>query len=147
MYRLTRDDGKSLFLDGGSWEGALELAFFYGWRPAGTEAPRRADGAAPRPEPQARPWDGHDYFSHHRQRVGSDDARALAGALLRALLHIPDSKARTEDTSAQSSSGAASTIPSRASAVADGLSSPRRNAIRRFAVFADRGGFTIGGSP
>jgi hypothetical protein len=88
-------------------------------------------------------WDSHDYFSHESQRVGQHDASALAEAVLRALEDIPDRIAfRPEDRGAVGV-GAPSPIPSRASAIADGLSVQRRSAMHRFVVFADRGGFTI----
>lgn len=141
-YRLTRDDGEEILVRGSTWESALELAFLYGWRPAGTETPptgawrsRRATGAR---------WDSSDYFSHQSQHVGEADARALAKAVDSALLAIPDWSSNAAKGSAADACVARTPVPSRASAVADGLSDPRRNLVRKVAAFASRGGFTIG---
>lgn len=145
MYRLTRDDGAELQVIGSAWESALELASLYGWRPAGTESPEsrprlRSDG-----RPRTDAWDRMDYFSYGSQRVGGLDARSFAESVLRALAHIPDREPHAEAPS-RSASPRSSPLPSRHSAVAEGMSAPRRRLLRRLAAFAGRGGFRIDGS-
>lgn len=158
MYRLTRDDGVELQMNGDLWESALELACLYGWTPAGTQTaqavPRRA-----MPNVMSKALNlSRDYFSLESQHVGRGDARQLADAVLRALGHIPDGSAIAPAVSAAAPGSApvagsapaavagsnASPIPSRASVFADGLTGHRRKVMSRFAEFAGRGGFTIG---
>lgn len=144
MYKLTRDDGVDLQLNGSIWEYALELAFLYGWKPAGTEMPRTLAWLGPE-KPSGMAWNSRDYFSRDQQHVGRGDARALAEAVLRALRHIPalaDGEVRSAGEGVSTSP-----IPSRASALADGLSAFQRRGVNRFAKFAVRGGFTIGEAP
>jgi hypothetical protein len=143
-YRLSRDDGVRLVVNGSDWEAALELAYLYGWHPAGTGTPptdawrnRRAGSSA------LLVWDSKDYFSRHDQHVDQRDARAIAQALQRALVHI-------EQPGDPRGAGArphpqASPMPSRAAARAEGLTTSRRNAIGKLAAFAIEGGFTIAG--
>lgn len=134
LYDLTRDDGTRLLVPANAWESALELAYLYGWRPAGTESPR---GAAPE-------WDTQDYFTHQRQRVSSDDARALGLALGRALRGFPDGASEGKDVPAPVRN---SPMASRAGAHQEGLNLSQRRAMDRFATFALWGGFTIHGDP
>jgi hypothetical protein len=122
---MTRDDGAVLSVSGNMWEAALELAFQHGWRPAGTEAPRTASYRSRSP----RPWDGQDYFSHDSQHVGTDDARALAGAVRLALARVSNPVAVARHSAAEGASR------SRRS---------RCNALQRLVAFAHHGGFTIG---
>ena len=71
-----------------SWCKVLELAFEYGWRPAGTQAPtfqQADDGTAE----TAKDWSG-TYLTNDYQRVGDEDAANIAEALRRALSDIPD---------------------------------------------------------
>jgi hypothetical protein len=141
-YRLSRDDGARLDVHGSAWEAALELAYLYGWHPAGTETPQTDAWRNSRPS-SAGPalWDAQDYFSRQLQHVGQRDARALAQALDRALHQIQD-----EGPAATRVHARASPMPSRATARAEGLSVSRRTAIGRLAAFANAGGFTIAGS-
>lgn len=144
MYRLTRDDGVELQVSGAIWEAALELAYLFGWRPLGTEVPRAGDWRSRR-MPGAPLWDHRDYFSFQGQHVGHADARALAGAVTLSLEQIPDWDSPSRPKSVESAP--TSLVPSRESAMAEGLSGSRRNLMRRLATFASRGGFTIGGNP
>ena len=73
-YRLTRDDGAQIDVAGVVWESVLELAYRYGWRPTGTDAPRTS--ALSR-------WTRADYFSASSQYVRAVDARELGTAALR----------------------------------------------------------------
>ena len=57
-----------------TWHGCLELALAFGWQPAGTIAPYGCKG----------PWDG-TYSGNDGQGVSSEDARAMAEALYRAV--------------------------------------------------------------
>jgi hypothetical protein len=142
-YGLSRDDGVRLVVNGNDWEAALELAYLYGWKPAGTEAPRTDAWRNHRPSSVgALVWDAKDYFTRHQQHVGPHDARALAQALQRAVVQI-------ELPREESSAGAptrSSPLSSRATARAEGLSASRRKALGRLATFATEGGFTIAGA-
>jgi hypothetical protein len=145
LYRLTRDDGAQHRLNGSLWEAALELAYLYGWRPAGTDPPRSSAPQACRPT--ARTSGRLDYFSLQSQHVRQDDARRLAEALMRSLESIPDSPSipggpRRFPVAAAS----LSVVPSRASAVAEGLSAARKQALRNLARFAACAGFSIDGT-
>lgn len=139
IYCLTGDDGAQLRVRGDTWESSLELAFFYGWRPLGTEAPQTEAWRNPTAAGQ-RAWDRKNYFSRESQHVDAADARALADAVYLALQAVPDSS-RAVGTRAPRK---AAPLPSRASANADGLSHSRRKLILEVARFAHRGGFTIG---
>lgn len=144
MYRLTRDDGSQILINGSIWESLLEIAYVYGWRPAGTEAPRTSAWLQRRTVSRGLVWDRSDYFSHESQHVGHNDAHDLSGAVARALRAIPD-RVEAQEADTYAVPAGASCIPSRASASADGLSPHRRNVMRRFATFAGSGGFTISG--
>ncbi len=132
-------------MSGGAWEAALELAFLYGWKPAGTNSPRTEAWKSRQAVNGAPVWDSQDYFSYESQRVGRADACALSQAILRAMGQIPDGGPTREDHRRPVGPILPSPIPSRASAIADGMSTYRRNVMRRFARFADSGGFTIDG--
>jgi hypothetical protein len=143
-YRLSRDDGVRLVVDGNAWEAALELAYLYGWQPAGTESPRNDAWQSGRQSSATMPvWDAKDYFSRHDQHVGPRDARALAEALRRALVQIQSGR---QERGPLAPDSRASPLPTRATARAEGLTSSRRNAIGRLAAFAIEGGFTIAGA-
>ena len=146
MYCLKRDDGAEFRLDSGIWEVVLELAYVYGWRPAGTESPRTSAWRSRRGASDGLAWDARDYFSHESQRVARVDASALAQALQRAVQQIPDRLLPDDDGRGAVDTGSPATFPSRASVVAEGLSVRRKRSLHRFAVFARSGGFTIDGS-
>jgi hypothetical protein len=147
-YRLTRDDGVGLQVNGNAWETALELAYLYGWKPAGTDAPEAGSWLDQRTSTEALSWDRQDYFSHQSQRVGREDARALAGGVSRALADIADKASRLAvGREVFLEVIPAGCLPSRASALADGLSVTRRNTMSRLVAFASSGGFTIDGAP
>jgi len=143
VYRLRRDDGVELQVSGSLWESALELAYVYGWKPAGTQRPRTGAWARPDEGAHAPAWDGQDYFSYESQRVGRGDARALAAALFRAILSVPDWQLAGRHPGAHGGDSS-SPIPSRASVTADGITDHHRRIMKRFAAFAECGGFTIG---
>lgn len=143
MYRLRRDDGAEFRVSGSLWEAALELAYLYGWKPAGTECPRTGAWARSDDQMHEPSWDGQDYFSYESQRVRRSDARALSAALLRAILNVPDWPFADRPSSSPAVDSS-SPIPSRASVTADGITDHRRRIMRRFVAFAERGGFTIG---
>jgi hypothetical protein len=145
VYRLTRDDGAELQVTGNVWESALELASLYGWEPAGTESPEIRDRVSPDDRRRALAWDRMDYFSYESQRVGPCDARALAESVIRALADIPE-REFCSDATVREAARRALSLPSRHSAVVEGMSAPRRKLLRRLAAFADRGGFLIEGS-
>ena len=91
-YRLERDDGAEIDVQGGVWETVLELAYMNGWVPAGTQEPRNDSwrraplGTATRTTYLApRPWRTGDYFSGVGQYVRPSDASAMAAAVLRGL--------------------------------------------------------------
>jgi len=67
------------------WPLLLILATNYGWEPAGTETPFIYESD----EAKLGKWEG-GYCSNDGQVVTSDDAAALADALERALMDIPD---------------------------------------------------------
>lgn len=143
LYGLTRDDGVRLLVPANAWESALELAYLYGWRPAGTQSPRATAPAGTNSD-AAQAWDAQDYFTPLRQRVQSDDARSLARALDRALRGFgeDDPKAQASQTPQR-----ASPMASRSAARQAGLNPTQRRAMDRFAAFAQCGGFTIQGAP
>ena len=122
-YRLTRDDGVELDVPGALWESVLELAFRNGWKPAGTQEPRKSDWrrkgvgevASPR---ESRVWPTGDYFSGQSQYVRPEDAWSLSAAVLRAL---PTPENGSEEVDLR-----------------------RKGGARGLAVFARSGGFFIG---
>ena len=133
-YRLTRDDGTEIDVQGALWESVLEIAFLNGWVPAGTEEPRtdswrRAMAANVSQPPVLAPrrWPSGDYFSGASQYVRPDDASSLAAAVLRA---FPMSKV--------AATGGNGDAP-----VSDGRPRPERGV----ALFASGGGFVIGEKP
>lgn len=140
MYRLTRDDGVELLVDGTVWESALALGYAYGWRPAGTDRPQSGADALPR---SSAPWDSRDYFSCHSQHVGHEDARALALAVYEALLETPDTD-RAPRSAPAGPTRATAPRRRRAAAIAAGLTLHRKRSMSRLVAFADCGGFTIG---
>lgn len=133
-YRLTRDDGTEMDVQGALWESVLEIAFLNGWVPAGTEEPRtdswrRAMATNVRQPPvlAPRPWPSGDYFSGASQYVRPDDASSLAAAVLRA---FPMSRV-------VATNGAGNPPPA----------SERPRPERGVALFASGGGFVIGEKP
>jgi hypothetical protein len=82
-----------------AWCAVLELAYEYGWEPAGTEAPEftfyAPDGVTV-DEAQTREWRQHyrnwdgSYFGNAFQVVCDEDAANIAEALERALDDVPD---------------------------------------------------------
>src|SRR4026207_186588 len=69
-----------------SWAKALELAQFYGWKPMGTRPPSVHDFHRLNAD-----WSG-TYLTNDGQTVKTEDAKALAHALHKALDDIPDVK-------------------------------------------------------
>ncbi len=81
---LVSESGAEFRATGSGWAYYLNLAEEYGWKPAGTERPRRAS--------IFRKWSGH-YDTNEGQRVSKRDAAAMALAL-EAALSDPDRAAR-----------------------------------------------------
>jgi hypothetical protein len=135
VYILTRDDGTELRLNGGLWESALELAYVNGWRPAGTHPPSTDSWRTRQASPGARDWDRQDYFSLESQHVERADARAIADAVLRALM--------LSQSAVPEGAGEA---PAPEQVDPEALHGHRRDQMRRLAAFAGCGGFTIAGA-
>jgi len=147
-HRLTRDDGVQCLVLETAWEVALELAYFYGWKPAGTEAPEGDDWRKRRASSASPMWDRQDYFSHQSQHVGREDASAMARGVSRALQDLADGVGdRGDGWSSLRDAAPSGRMPSRAAAMADGLSVTKKNAMTRLVAFASYGGFTIDGAP
>jgi hypothetical protein len=76
-----------------SWCKMLELAYEYGWKPAGTEPGQWFNSETGEVDEQMSPdpdeWDGN-YFTNDFQWVTDEDAAHIADALERALDDIPD---------------------------------------------------------
>ena len=76
-----------------SWRKMLELAYEYGWKPAGTERGQWVDPETGELDEQMCPdpdeWDGN-YFTNAFQWVTEEDAAHIADALEKALDDIPD---------------------------------------------------------
>ena len=76
-----------------SWCKVLELAYEYGWQPAGTEPGQWIDSSTGELDEQMSPnpdeWDG-SYFGNCFQWVTDEDAAHIADALEPALDDIPD---------------------------------------------------------
>ena len=77
-----------------SWCKVLELAYGYGWKPAGTEPGQWVDPStgelAEQLSPDPDKWDGN-YITNAAQWVTDEDAASIADALEQALDDIPDS--------------------------------------------------------
>ena len=76
-----------------SWCKMLELAYRYGWKPAGTEPGQWVDPSTGELTEQLSPdpdeWDGN-YFTNASQWVTDEDAAHIADALEQTLDDIPD---------------------------------------------------------
>src|SRR5215217_4990890 len=81
-----------------NWRALLELAYEYGWKPAGTAPPQWQyldhDGNVDHERTKAYWWCEEDwsgtYFYNERQWVTEEDAANIAEALERTLEDIPD---------------------------------------------------------
>jgi hypothetical protein len=139
-----------------NWEGwreVLELAYQYGWEPAGTELPEYSfynqDGTVNLGRTRAyredaKDWDG-SYFGNEGQWVTEEDAARIADALERALTHIPDEETvgmqpalKTYDTGGGQSSAASIDVPN-----ADWFSGDDKPYLRDFITYCRAGGFAI----
>lgn len=81
--------GGSFRFNNATWREVLKLAYYYGWKPAGTEAGQWIDPETGElieqmsPDPET--WESMDYFSNSFQWVTDEDAANIADALERAL--------------------------------------------------------------
>ena len=78
-----------------SWGKILELAYEYGWKPQGTEAPQLAfynpeTGEIQQISPDPDTWNSDNYFTNDFQWVTEADAANIADALEQALDDMPD---------------------------------------------------------
>ena len=72
-----------LYMNHLSWSACLGVAFAFGWKPEGTEAPDFGDDC--QLTISAEEWDDMDYTSNSSQWVKDTDAQAMSAALLRGL--------------------------------------------------------------
>ena len=141
-YTLTHSDGSSFVFAGEEWSYVLELLEQFGWEPARTIHPK-SEGS----------WDG-TYLATRGQRVGAQDAAAIASALERALPNIAegDSASGTD----KAASGASAQPKShdyhdalrqllRKTDPKEVLRGAARQRLRAFAEFARSGEFRISG--
>ena len=82
-----RGEGGAFRFSRSGWAAVLGLAYDYGWQPRGTEAPTWYPDYDPDSDPSH--WDG-TYFANNYQHVTSEDAKAIAEALAKALPNIPE---------------------------------------------------------
>ena len=118
------------------WGQLLALAKMYGWRPAGTLAPKNWSE-----EEEGRSWGG-DYISNSGQVVTAADATKLANALQRCLDDIPEHyaaghKAHKDDDGNPWIPEGAKVSPFEA------LSGENKPAVKEFITFFQQGAFVI----
>jgi len=124
------------------WGHLLSLAAMYGWRPAGTEAPK--DWAD---ENEGREWGG-SYVFNSGQRVVAEDAIAWAEALDRALDDIPDSYAAWNKAVVGKDGGPLIPVIPHQSPLErvqplEALSGENKSGVREFIAFCRQGAFEI----
>ena len=123
----------------GAWGKLTRIAERYGWIPKGTEYPPfdKRDETREEYERGRRPWSG-GYDTNDTQVVTADDAKALADALERALLDMPDEEP-PEKSRAEIAALSAAESEVRC------CSGPAAKAwVRDFIEFAREGSFRIG---
>jgi hypothetical protein len=81
--------GDFLFNNRG-WALLLKLAYDFGWRPLGTQAPAHWQPVPAEPWSESKPWNAADYFSGRGQMVSALDAASMAEALAAAADDIPN---------------------------------------------------------
>ncbi len=113
-----------------SWSHILKLAYWYGWKPKGTEAPEDMPGLGHRLDPDDPDWNG-SYFSNGGQFVTDRDANSIAAALERALDDIPDHDTMEDMQTAQDASPM------------EWFSGQGERTVRDFIEFSRTGGFCI----
>lgn len=86
MSTLLRGQLGHISVTNRTWRRALELASMFGWEPMGTAAPELPEGYGPYGDGD---WNGK-YCSHDGQRILEPDAKAIATALEKAMLHASD---------------------------------------------------------
>ena len=140
-YTLTHSDGSSFVFPGEEWWYVLELMEQYGWERAGTINPK-LEGS----------WDG-TYLATRGQKVGVQDAAAMASALESALPNIAEG-----DTTSGTSQATSSAPPDpkshdprtvlrqalRRTDPREVLRGPAKQRLRAFVEFARLGEFRIG---
>ncbi len=89
---LKNVEGGTERFSNAAWRSVLELAYEYGWKPAGTEPGAWADPETGELDKQLSPdpdeWSG-TYFSNDFQWVTEEDAAGIADALEHALKDTP----------------------------------------------------------
>lgn len=145
--RLTGLAGSFRF-DLPGWYFIQELAADHGWEPAGTLAPDDWE------EEAEEEWDG-GYLSPDGQQVTDEDAGNLADALERALGDIPDHDARVHKPAGYPLPRAMIRLlrdmpgdnpppgPEQCLNAREWFSGKRKQAVRDFIAFCQRGSFTI----
>ncbi len=118
------------------WGQLLGLARMYGWKPAGTQAPR--DWSS---EEEGRAWSG-DYVSNSGQIVSAEDAAGLANAMERGLDDIPEFYAAWHK--ADKDEDGKPWIPAgKKLSPLEALSGENKPEIREFIAFCRQGAFEI----
>jgi hypothetical protein len=120
------------------WDQILALAAMraYGWKPAGTLAPKdwASDGGG-------REWSG-GYFWNGGQTVTAEDAARLASALERALDDIPDAYSAWHKAVEGKDGGPLIPVGANLSPL-EALSGENKTAVREFITFCRQGAFEI----
>jgi hypothetical protein len=131
--------GEGLNYNWTGWGLLTRLAERYGWIPMGTEYPPFEEAYNTREDYDEgrRAWSG-GYYSNDTQIVTADDARALAHALERALLDVPD-----EEPSEKSNAGTAAESPEETD-VQCCAGATNKAWVQEFIEFARCGSFQIG---
>jgi len=89
MGVLLRGEQGEFVLNNPGWAMVLRLAWDYGWRPAGTRAPRRWEILSDPDDPETPSWNPADYVTCRGQRVTDEDADLLAEALAAMVDDLP----------------------------------------------------------
>lgn len=108
----------------------------YGWKPAGTQAPKDWDI-----EEEGRVWSG-DYVSNGGQIVTAEDAVQLADALKRGLDDIPNSYAAWHKVIKGEDGGPWIPVGENLSPL-EALSGENKPAVKKFVAFCRQGEFEI----
>jgi len=127
-----------------TWNRILKLAYWYGWKPKGTEAPdwEGIYGTPIHPDYKHPDWEG-TYFSNEGQFVTDRDANSIAAALEQALDNIPDHDAMEDkeiyicDISGFDMQAAQDASP------IEYFSGQGKTGVRDFIEFSRTGGFCI----
>jgi hypothetical protein len=126
-----------LYMNHMSWEQCLSIAFAFGWKPEGTEAPDFGDDCQLTIPPDK--WDNMDYVSNSYQWVKDTDAQKMSAALLRALPAPKTSQLITEKNAVLSETFSDMWEERVFLSIHEGL----RLLVETLATFAGGGGFRI----